>query len=33
MDYRNSNIVKSAKIILRNDTSVNWASEEDNILL
>ena len=33
MDYRNSNIVKNAKIILRNDTSLNWASEEDNILL
>jgi hypothetical protein len=33
MDYRNSNMVKNAKIILRNDTSLNWASEEDNILL
>ena len=33
MDYRNSNMVKNAKIILRNDTSLNWTSEEDNILL
>ena len=33
MDYRNSNMIKNAKIILRNDTSLNWASEEDNILL